>query len=234
MTVELKLDDAGVVNTVSGRTYEIDGNFTTVDGAIKFDGFTTGITIAGDDSREPSGEFTVSAWIAPQAYPWTWCSVIGRDRDDGTGFLLGIDAKGHVGLHLFSRGRRHILATESTVPYMTAWSHIAATLDANGTARVYVNGEAEVESTCDPMPDLAAGEPIRIGRNSAGRAPAALVREWLDVPTIFSFDGLIDQVRINGAALAPADISAGSGRRRRIRHDQCWTCLRAWECGDRR
>ena len=208
MAVRLEWDDQGIVNVESGRRYGIDGRFSLANGLVKFDGFTTGITISGADAAEPAHELTIAAWIAPQAYPWNWCSIVGRDREDGRGFQFGIDAEGRIGLRLFADEGEQLLVSDTTIPFMTAWSHVAASLDSNGIVRLLINGKVAAESRCEGTPDLAAGEPILIGRNGVARAPAALVREWLAIPSILSFDGLIDRVEIYGNAFAPDEVAA--------------------------
>jgi len=40
-----------------------------------------------------------------------------------------------------------------------------------------------------------------------GRPPAALVRKWITIPSIYSFEGLIDQIAIDDAALRPQNIA---------------------------
>jgi|GEM_PF-1333792 len=41
MTVKLEFDGINVVNSISGHRHKIDGNFTYINGAVKFDGLTT-------------------------------------------------------------------------------------------------------------------------------------------------------------------------------------------------
>jgi len=202
----------------------IQGNFSFVSGVrgegLKFDGFTTRIT---RDSRvdgvwnapEIQDAVTFEAWIAPQAYPWDWNAIVEQtDR-----YFFGLDETGHIGLRVFIDDHWRECVSATQVPFME-WSHIAATFDPNSGLTIYINGQEagrlkiagrfarrrpfepnEIEDKFFTKRQ-AAGGAFQIGRN-LDKLPAAGTRP---IPASYSFDGILDELKIYNRALDASEI----------------------------
>jgi len=201
-----------VVETISQERDKILRNFWLLPGVsgdgVKFDGFTTHITRKAADAPQLGDAFTFEAWIVPQAYPWNWGAIINQESDRMEGYFFGIDAEGHVGLHLAVDGRWYESTTEATIPFMEKWSHITGTFDANLGITIYINGEQASFLSIQGLPTYASNTNFQIGRNLTPLPPAALVREWLSIPASYSFDGIIDELKIYKRAKTAEEIRA--------------------------
>ena len=200
-----------VLDVVNDRRYPINGNSKQVGGVsgrgLKYDGFTTGISLDASATSQIFSEITVSAWIAPQTYPWNWCSIISRENQRKSGFFFGINAEGRIGFHVAANGMWVECNSEMSVPFMKSWSHVAATVHPKTGITVYINGKKAGRQTSTGTYDFGHGLPLSIGRNTTPLPPAALVREWVAVPTLFSFDGIIDEVAVCSASLSALQIA---------------------------
>ncbi|UII79860.1 LamG domain-containing protein [Flagellimonas sp. CMM7] len=189
---------------------EITGYYKLVEGvngkAIKCDGFTTSIQRDEETSPVIIGPFTIEAWVAPQAYPWNWCAIYNQEYKKHRGMFFGIDGEGRVGLHAaVARQWRECISTE-TIPYMK-WSYIAATYHPETGMKVYINGKlsGELPVKGDLLYDREF--PMQIARNHKSMAPSSLNRAgFVDVPAKYSFDGLIDELKITGKAKSQGEL----------------------------
>jgi hypothetical protein len=191
-----------VVEAIKQTKDVIQGNFSLVSGVrgngIKFDGFTTRIT---RDSNAPEIQeaVTFEAWIAPQAYPWNWNAIVEqRDR-----YFFGLDATGHIGLRVFIDSYWRECVSATPVPFMQ-WSHIAATFDPNNGLALYINGEesGRLRIAGRFARRRAAGGAFQIGRNLDELPAAASIK----FPASYSFDGIIDELKIYDRALDASEI----------------------------
>jgi len=201
-------DGIVMVDSVTNRRDSVQGNFWRVEGVkgrgLKFDGFTSRITRAAADAPQLSAAFTVEAWVAPQAYPWNWCAIVNQQRDRKAGYFFGIDQVGHVGLHLAVDGRWRQCTTEQTIPFMTKWSHIAGTFDEDEGITVYIDGKVAGRLALKGRPSFAEDVDLEVGRNHK-KTPldaTALVRPTVNFPTSYSFDGIIDELKIYNVRLS--------------------------------
>nr|WP_299382917.1 LamG domain-containing protein [Allomuricauda sp.] len=190
----------GTKDMVSGYLDQIDGHYKSVAGvvgkAIKCDGFTTSIVRDEEEAPVISGPFTIEAWVAPQAYPWNWSAIYNQEYKKQRGIFFGIDGEGRVGLHAaVARQWRECIST-ATIPFME-WSHIAATFDPEDGMKVYINGE--LSGNLQVQGDLLYDRefPMQIARNHQPSPPSSLNRAgFVNVPAKFSFDGIIDELKI--------------------------------------
>ncbi len=212
----------------SGSWDFIDGHFDIVDGvvgkAIKCDGFTTSIA-RGEPERDEDDEdenedenegeryeqeisdpviaeaFTIEAWVAPQAYPWNWCAVYNQEYKKARGVFFGIDGEGRVGLHTAVTRQWRECVSQDKIPFM-AWSYIAATFHPESGMRVYINGQlsGELHVKGDLLYDREF--PMQIARNHEPMSPSSLNRAgFVNVPVKYSFDGIIDELKITRGVL---------------------------------
>jgi len=97
------------LDSVSGVEDEIRGNFKFVNGsinrALKFDGFTTSVVRKAAKAPKLGDAFTIEAWVALGAYPWNWCPIVSREKEEKAGYYFGIDSQGRLGLRRRSRRR---------------------------------------------------------------------------------------------------------------------------------
>ncbi|MHC4757734.1 MAG: LamG domain-containing protein, partial [Planctomycetota bacterium] len=172
---------------------------------LKADGFTT--HIVRDAAKAPKLEkaFSIEAWIAPQAYPYNWCAIVNQEKDRQAGYFFGIDNWARVGLHVAVDGRWIECNTErNKVPFMTDWTHIVGTVDEDKGLVVYVNGEIAAIKELNGQLTLADEMVLQIARNHKKTLmdPETLVRTEVNFPTSYSFDGIIDELKIYNKALS--------------------------------
>jgi hypothetical protein len=201
------------IDSVSGKKDVIKRTFWYRPGvsgkAIKFDGFTTHIVRKAADAPRLRDSFTIEAWIAPQAYPYNWCAIVNQEKNKKAGYFLGIDAFARVGFHAAVGGEWQQCNTKKAmVPFMTKWTHVAGVFEKDKGLAVYVNGEAAAERQVKGAPDFAEGIDLQIGRNhkKTRMDPVTLVRRDVNFDTSYSFDGLIDELKIYDRALSAEEI----------------------------
>ena len=86
---------AGVDDVVSGY-FEFAGGVSG--NALRFDGYTTGVTRLAKQVSPMGTAISVAAWLAPNTYPWNWVPVVDYQDEQQGGYFFGIDAEGHVGM----------------------------------------------------------------------------------------------------------------------------------------
>lgn len=197
---------------ISGHEDSIEGHFRYLGGvrgtSLKCDGSTTRVLRKAANAPRLTGGFTVEAWVAPQAYPWNWCAIVNQERDHEAGYFFGIDDIGHVGVHLAVDGQWRHCTTEKTIPFMEKWSHIAGTFSEDGGIKVYIDGQVAASVQVQGKLTLAQDMDLQIGKNHKKTLldPDALVRKSVNFPTSYSFDGVIDEVKIYNRALSAEQI----------------------------
>jgi len=201
------------LDSASRNKDSIKGNFRYIEGAsgsaIKCDGFTTRIICKAADAPRLANAFTIEAWVAPQAYPWNWCAIVNQEKDHEAGYFFGIDQIGHVGLHLAVDGKWHECKSKETIPFMEKWSHIAGTFSKDAGITIYIDGKAAGTLAVKGPLTFAEGMDLQIGRNHKKTLldPSALVRPGVNFPTSYSFDGIIDEVKIYNRELTGEEIA---------------------------
>lgn len=201
---EATLDSASAISD------PIQGNFRHIGGArgsaLKFDGFTTRIIRPAGKAPRIRSAFTVEAWVAPQAYPWSWCAIANQERDHEAGWFFGLDELGHIGLHVAVGGKWRVCRSGEGIPFMEAWSHVAGTFDPSSGITIYINGQKAGRLSVKGKMNPARGVELQIGRNQTLLPPAALVREDVAFSTSCSFDGIVDELKIYNRALTAEEI----------------------------
>ncbi len=200
------------VDAVSKAKDPILGNFRYMGGAkdsgVKFDGFTTRVVREAARAPRLKDDFTVEAWVAPQAYAFNWCAIVNQEEQHKKGYFFGIDDIGHVGLHVAVDGEWVEANTEATIPFMEKWSHIVGTFRKGTGLTVYIDGEVAASVPVEGTPAFSAEMDLQIGRNHYNTLmnPAALVRPEVNYPASYSFDGIIDEVKIYSRALSAEEV----------------------------
>ncbi|MCX6574751.1 MAG: LamG domain-containing protein, partial [Candidatus Aminicenantes bacterium] len=192
---------------------EVRGFQKSVDGvagkALRFDGQTTAVVRPAAKMPRISGAFSVEAWVALQTYPWTWCAIANQERDHRAGYFFGVDPEGHFGLQIAVNGGWQECRSGAGLP-LYAWNHLLGTFDPAAGLKLYLNGKLVGEKKVLGTALFAPDEDVMIGRN---QTPLGLSEEIRVVaPVAYSFDGIIDEVRISDAALNPSEAVAASSR----------------------
>jgi hypothetical protein len=172
---------------------------------LRFDGQTTVVIRPAAKAPRFLGAFSVEAWVAIQTYPWTWCAVVNQEKDHQAGFFFGIDPEGRFGLQVAVNGRWQECRSSAGLP-LYSWNHILGTFDPAAGLKLYLNGKLVGEKADLGPPQFTPEADVWIGRN---QTPLGLSEEVRVVaPVAFSFDGIIDEVRIYDVALGPSEADA--------------------------
>jgi hypothetical protein len=214
--------DAGMEPAVcwsfeEGESMTIQGHYQFLPGisgqALKFDGFTTSVTMMPEEAPATGDAFSVEAWIALGAYPWNNIPVLAQENKEITGYFFGIDSRGRVGFNL-SDGTAEWhecwsdLDRESMVGLeLRKWYHIAGTFSRSEGIRVYINGELVASNPLPSRLVQAREVPVSIGRNNRPLPPTDPIRAWATFPSWYSFDGIIDEIRVYDGSLPAGTIA---------------------------
>jgi hypothetical protein len=160
--------------------------------ALLFDGHGTAV---GADDAAPAGPArTLEAWVAIGAYPWNRCPLVQH-----AGLSLELDAAGVPAL-VFADGER---AAGPQSLERQRWFHLAGTFDGD-ELRLYVDGIEVGRRIVSGAVRTPGSGGVTIGR-SPPRAATDGVRQH-NYPRAYSFDGLIDEVRVHDEALSASDV----------------------------
>jgi len=198
-------NEKGIILDSVGRAEDlISGNYKYVRGisgdAIRFDGFSTVVTRSATKAPVLGGSFSIEAWVAVAAYPWNWCPVVAHGKGEQAGYYFGIGPKGEVGLSLALNGEWKTCVSKDRIP-LKKWTHLAVSFDQNERIRVYVNSKLSAESAAKGMLVQARDMDLLIGMNREKRIPSNPVRPQATLPAWYSFDGIIDEVKIYNRTL---------------------------------
>lgn len=215
---------ASAVDSVSGLVDKVIGFSQRVPGVsgsgLRFDGYTTAVVRPakplkisankGDLAVEPIPQlrsaFTLSAWVALDAYPWNWVPLIDHERDEQSGYSFGIDAFGHVGLRLAVNGGWQSATSMRVLP-LKRWVHVAATFDHASGLVVYVDGEEAARLVVKGDLTPAQGTDLVMGRIRQKTLPYPSA--WIHPldPVWYSLEGILDEVQIWSTCLTAEQIS---------------------------
>ena len=211
--VRIWSSDEGVgdatTESVSGATSAIEGHRSYwkrgVSGtSLAFDGYSTVIREPAASAPSITDGVTIEGWVALGAYPWNWTPLLQQGHEES--YYLGIGPRGYVGMTVKVGGK--VEKIESTrILERKRWYHVAGTYDGTtGLIRVYIDGELCGERKLTGGSLERSASPIQIGKGKLMR-PADPVRasSWQDT---FSFDGLVDEVRLYDKALTTEQVLA--------------------------
>jgi hypothetical protein len=214
LTAHWTFDDhrgASIHESVSGHDNPILNNYQWVKGisgdGLKFDGFTTVIELTAKDAPEVGPGFTVEAWVAMQSYPWNWVPIVDQHKDEASGYFFGMDAEGKLGLQLSVWGVWQVCRSDIRVP-LQRWTHVAAVYDPAAGISLYIDGKpaGKLAITGNFVP--SRDTPFRLGRNLKDLPPVGLVRPKASFPALYSFDGILDDLRIYNRPLSSVEVAS--------------------------
>jgi len=190
--------------------------------AMKFDGFSSYVEgspfrARGEDEFEMPREISIEAWIAMGAYPWNWAPILTVGKYKITGFYFGVDSHGRLGFHMSDATsvwhQCNSKWDEKTKLGMDLgkWYHVVATYSPKKGSSVYINGELAGtynDFTFDygiAYSELDKG--FRIGMNREALPPSEPIRDWATWPSRYTFDGIIDEIKVHDKALTAAEVA---------------------------
>ena len=203
--------DNTIAESVTGQTFAVNHNIApeNVAGAagqaLRLDGYSTYVSAAINAAALSTSALSVSLWCAPETYPMmnaaeaenaeTW--IAGNlDEAAHTGFAFTITSQGDYGFKCYTDGWAVTLTAPDKMPCYE-WSHLVATIDADGgTATLYRNGQPVATSRC-MSPVNTGGDAFMIGKSTADRA--------FDQYLLNTFNGLIDDITIYNRVLTQAE-----------------------------
>ena len=177
---------------------------------LRFDGQTTVMVRSASKAPRLGGAFSVEAWVALQTLPWTWCAVVNQEKDRQAGYFFGLDPEGRFGLHVAVDSRWRESRSTAKLP-LYAWNHIVGTFDPAFGIKLYLNGKPAGETKFAGTPRFAPDADVWVGRNQTALGLSEEIR--IVAPVAFSFDGIIDEVRIYDRVLAAAEPAAAYSAR---------------------
>ena len=196
-------------DSISGADDAILGVFKRVNGVsgngLRFDGESTAIIRGYKGVPQTTGGITVDAWVAVNTYPWNWVPMVENRREEQAGYFFGIDCFGHVGLKVAVKGQWWSLVSKAELP-LKKWAHIAGTYDPAKGMQIYIDGTSAGEFDLQGVLSPAEREDLVIGRARDPILPA----QWIHpkIPIRYSFDGILDEIRIYDRSLSADEIAA--------------------------
>jgi hypothetical protein len=172
---------------------------------LSFDSYSSGVTLPAAQCPNLEGEFTVSAWIALQEYPFNLAAIL-EHMDGKKGYRLGVNGKGQVEFKL-GNGNAIQAAVTDRVP-LYEWVHVAAVAKNGAKAVIYLNGKPAATTTNAAAFADAADAGLSIGMTRSVRqfplfAERAVTKQF---QTTMVFSGLIDEVRLFEMALGESEV----------------------------
>ena len=157
------------------------------------------ISIPGQAALNPTGDFTLEAWVRPDRFTDTWMPLVWKgDATAGIrSYSLWINNQGYVEFSIMDPNRNdHLDSAPGSIP-IAQWTHITAVADhTNSQMRLYLNGALTVTGTL--------GSPAR-----AGDSGTLLIGSSQETFSGWSrLAGTVDDVRLWSRALGTAEVAA--------------------------
>ncbi len=180
---------------------------------LSFDSYSSVVTLPAAQCPSLNGEFTVSAWIAIQEYPFNLAAIVDRmdsrtPGDGNKGYLLGVNAKGQVEFKIGNGEAVQSVTTERVPLY--EWVHVAAVAKSGAAAVVYLNGKPAATATNACAFVDATNADLTIGMTRSVRqfpqfGERVVTKQF---QTTMAFSGLIDEVELFDKALSESEVTA--------------------------
>lgn len=194
--------------------------------AIKFDGFSSYLNgwpklpkIFDEEGYETDplpDDISIEAWISIGAYPWNWVPILTLGKYKTTGFYFGVDSKGRLGFHMSDATSVWHECNSKLNPKtrlgleIQTWHHIVGTYSKERGLAVYIDGK--MANTYDNFTHdygivySSLDEGFFIGKNSVDLPPTDPIRDWATYPSSYSFDGIVDELKVYDKVLSGADV----------------------------
>ncbi len=212
--ISFRLDEAKGDSTqenYSGKSFRIEGHKTCwkegVSGtALQFDGYTSLIRFQEKAQTKSKTGLSIQAWVAIGAYPWNRIPL--AQLGDTYQAELTLDEKGFPGFSILQGGKAFELKSKIQLEH-NHWYFLAGTFDAvTSEIRFFLNGkltESTLVKLSDFKPDFGT---LKIGGSGIAISASDPVREDVNFPTVFGFDGLMDEVSVFDKPLSEKELTA--------------------------
>jgi hypothetical protein len=190
--------------------------------AIKFDGFSSYIEgtpkiFEEDEDDLLPRDISIEAWISLGSYPWNWAPIVTIGRYKITGFYFGVDSRGRLGFHMSDatsvwHEANSTLGEKSKLGMdLYKWHHVVGTYSPEKGLAVYIDGK--LEGTYNDFQfdygiaysELDKG--FRLGKNREDLSPTEPIRDWATYPSRYTFDGIVDEIKIHSKSLSAEEVS---------------------------
>jgi hypothetical protein len=171
--------------------------------ALQFDGYNTIVALDPADGPKIAESLTLEAWVAIGAYPWNWCPIV--QQGDDAGYALGIDGHAYASFKVNVGGAFEELVSETQLD-RNRWYHVVGTYDkTSGTMALYIDGALSSSKSVKSAEIQTTSDAVQIGKGM-NRRPTDPVRANTFIDA-YSFDGLIDEVKIHDASLSAEQVT---------------------------
>ena len=195
-------------DAATGADDTIGGLFKHVPGVsgngLRFDGESTVIVRHAKTAPRDAAGVTLEAWVATNVYPWNWVPIVEHRREEQAGYSFGMDCFGHLGMKVAVHGQWWSLLSQTELP-LKKWAHVAATYDPAKGITLYIDGKSAGHFDLQGPMSPADDEDLIVGRTRDPILPA----QWIHpkIPVRYSFDGILDNLRIYDRSLATDEIA---------------------------
>ncbi|MCX6924019.1 MAG: protein kinase, partial [Verrucomicrobia bacterium] len=197
-----------VVGNNDGTLFNVTYTNGEVGQAFVFNGTDSYVLVPSSANLNPTGSFSIEAWVYPQQNPPEGAVLVTKWGDTGEfenqrSFTLSLLPGRALNFGISDSdhqwdGAFQAFPTDPGAVTAQAWNHVAAVYDqSSGTRRIFVNGE-QVKSRTDTPITICSGEaPLTLGAHSRGGGQI-----------IGHFSGLLDEVSLYHRALSAEEIQA--------------------------
>lgn len=197
-------------DVISGSTVEIQNDYpkptpefvTGISGqGLRFNGFAT--QLDGDLPGElPSQEFTLSFWMAIEAYPVGTAGIFNRfDGAANQGLFISMNKFGLLTFRVVVNGTSNTITTSQPISKFE-WHHMVWSIStSNGQMEVYLNG------------NLLSNRSINLGTidyptlDPKFRFGVHVQPDFVGIFNVNHFNGIIDEIKFFDQALSDGDVS---------------------------
>jgi hypothetical protein len=191
---------SGIDDPIGGYAKIVPG---VVQSGLRMDGESAVIRRAAANAPKPSLGLTVEADIAVNAYPWNWVPIVDQSRNQEAGYFFGLDASGRLGLQISVGGKWQAVSSNDPIP-LRRWVRVAGTYDPAQGLTLYLNGKVVGQVAVQGTPTFAPDQDLLIGRTRQALVPTHAIHP--KYPVLYSFDGILNDLRIYGEPLSASEI----------------------------
>jgi len=171
-----------------------DGQWTSgmVEGALAFDGTSTQVTATNSTTLNPVNGITIAAWVNDASGGWyNTPRILEKGKSDNQYALFVNSSGSSIAFSLAGVSNGTITVSP---PASGVWHHLAATYDGSSSISLYIDGQLATQQVASGAMPVTT-DPLAIGNKPTGTS------------LLNFFYGTIDDVRIYGSALLPAQIA---------------------------
>lgn len=167
---------------------------------LRFNGYATWVE-GNLTTAMPQNQATITAWVAPEVWPFSTAAIFTNQSLSGGGAYLGIDKFGRLEISATVNGAIFKKTSTEKIP-VWQWSQIAMSIDGGaGKLRGYLNGNLILElNTALGTLNWASPNAVKIGKFH--------VQTTTGIYETGLFCGLIDEVKIFANALTQSELFA--------------------------